>query len=232
MNIGSKIKQIRENNNLNQSEFGEKLGVSQKIISNIESAKNEPSLELLRNVINTFQISPTWLILDNNVSYTSIQNDIDFLFLETKKLAVEHKEEKKIIDYLEEYISSRKVLSKIISKLKTIKGKDFISKLKELWSGEGERILIVLYYFLIFLQKEEISINPNIKNDFINSLKLFNTPKNLLIISDKDKKRLIDWVENNLTEVEIIDILSSSSNVEEILDSIRDELNIFNKFSV
>lgn len=107
MNINNKIKQIREIAKLNQTQFGEKLGVSQKIISNIESAKNEPSLELLKNIINIFQISPAWLILDNNVSYTSIQNDIDFLFLEAKKIAVEHKEEKKIIDYLEEYILSR-----------------------------------------------------------------------------------------------------------------------------
>ena len=54
MNIKNKIKQIREIHKLNQSEFAERLGVTQKIISNLESGKNEPSLQLIKNLTITF----------------------------------------------------------------------------------------------------------------------------------------------------------------------------------
>jgi len=232
MNIGNKIKQIREKNSLNQSEFGEKLGVSQKIISNVESGRNEPSIQLLQKLITIFQISPSWLILNESESYENIQSDIDYLFLKAKKLAIANKEEKEILNFLENFISTYETLNQVINKLKTIKGKDFISKLGEAWRGGGERMLIVLYYFLTFLEKEKLSISPNIKDDFINSLKSFNPPKKLFTISDKDKQALINWVENNLDEVEIIDIVSSSSNMSKIINSVKKELNIFNKFSV
>lgn len=230
MNISNKIKNVRESYSLNQSEFGEKLGVSQKIISNIESGRNEPSIQFIQTFIEIFHISPSWLIL--NEPYENIQSDLDYLFLKAKNIALKNKEEKEIFIFLNNFISTHETLSQVINKLKTIKGKDFLSKFAESWSGIGERMLVVLYYFLTFLGKEKLSISPNIKADFINSLKLFNPPKRLFTISNKDKLALITWVEENLDEVEIIDIVSSSSNMSEIINSVKNELNIFNKYSV
>ena len=230
MHIGNKIKLIREKNHLNQSEFGSKLGVSQKIISNIESEKNEPSLQLIQTLIKLFQISPSWLILDGND--INIENDLEYLFFKAKKLALKNNQEDEIFNFFKNFIFTNETLFEVINKLRTIKGRDFISKLGEVWSGQGERILIVLYYFLTHLSDKKILISPKIKSDFLDFLESFNPPKRLFIISNKDKDALKNWVEQNLDEVEIIDIISSSSNMSQIINNIKNELNIFNKYTV
>ena len=44
MQIGSKLKRIRENKRMSQQEIAEFLDISQKTYSNIESDKSKPSL--------------------------------------------------------------------------------------------------------------------------------------------------------------------------------------------
>ena len=63
-NIAKKIKEIRESNALNQTEFGERLGgVPQAVISKYERGTVKPRLEFLAEVAKFGKVSLDWLIL-------------------------------------------------------------------------------------------------------------------------------------------------------------------------
>ena len=146
-----------------------------------------------------------------------------------KKLTIE--EFKSIEDYINKEIDD--ILENDIStKFRTIKGKDFISKLGEFWSAKGERMLIILYEFLLHLKEKKLILGPNIKNEFIEILKSFTPTYRPFIINQEDKERLIKWCEENLEDIEIIDIMTSSSTIEKVISSVKNELNIFNKYTI
>lgn len=56
-----KIKTIREALNLSQREFGEKLGVSRDVISNIEYGRVQPKELFLTHVCQVYSVSRLWL---------------------------------------------------------------------------------------------------------------------------------------------------------------------------
>ena len=62
MKFNERIKFIRKHLGLNQKEFGDILGVSQRAISNWESGRNEPSIEVLNSISTKWAINPTWLL--------------------------------------------------------------------------------------------------------------------------------------------------------------------------
>ncbi len=62
--IASRIKKIRELSDLNQTEFGKKLGgVPQAVVSKYERWTVKPRLEFLVEVANFGKVSLDWLIL-------------------------------------------------------------------------------------------------------------------------------------------------------------------------
>lgn len=63
-NFGEKIKYLREEIELNQSELGRILNMTQRKISYIECGKYEPSIEDIRAFCDFFQVSADYL-LDN-----------------------------------------------------------------------------------------------------------------------------------------------------------------------
>ena len=62
MNFNERIKLIRKHLGLNQKEFGDILGVSQRAVSNWESGRNEPSIEVLNSISTKWAVNPTWLL--------------------------------------------------------------------------------------------------------------------------------------------------------------------------
>ena len=62
MKWNERLKEIRKQNNLNQKEFAELFGVNQKMISNYETGRNEPSIELLIKIADYYKISIDYLI--------------------------------------------------------------------------------------------------------------------------------------------------------------------------
>ena len=233
MNIKNKIKQIREIHKLNQSEFAERLGVTQKIISNLESGKNEPSLQLIKNLTITFNISIIWLMNENEENFDEMLNKVDNIYLKSRQIIKNKYGYDEVINFLKEFNKIDDILENDISnKFRTIKGKDFISKLGEFWSAKGERMLIILYEFLLHLKEKKLIMGPNIKNEFIEILKSFTPTYRPFIINKEDKDRLIKWCEENLEDIEIIDIMTSSSTIEKVISSVKNELNIFNKYTI
>lgn len=61
-NIKNRFKTIREFYNLNQVVFGEKLGVSRDVISNIEQGRVEPKELILNHICDIYSINKEWLL--------------------------------------------------------------------------------------------------------------------------------------------------------------------------
>ena len=56
-----RIKQLRKAQGLNQTEFGDKLGVSKDVVYNIESGRVNPTEMQIRLICRTFPVSEVWL---------------------------------------------------------------------------------------------------------------------------------------------------------------------------
>jgi len=73
-----RIKEVRKNNKLTQSEFAEKLGVTRSVIANIELnrlAKPEQKTSLIKLISREFNVSENWLLEGNGAIYTSFKDD-------------------------------------------------------------------------------------------------------------------------------------------------------------
>lgn len=62
MSFGEKIRLLRENAELNQSELGKAVHMTQRKISYIENNKYEPSLEDIRAFCRFFHVSADYLL--------------------------------------------------------------------------------------------------------------------------------------------------------------------------
>lgn len=59
--MSNRIKAVREALKLSQREFGEKLGVSRDVISNIEYDRVRPKELLLRHICQLYSVNEEWL---------------------------------------------------------------------------------------------------------------------------------------------------------------------------
>lgn len=59
--MSNRIKAVREALKLSQREFGEKLGVSRDVISNIEYERVQPKELLLRHMCQLYKVNEHWL---------------------------------------------------------------------------------------------------------------------------------------------------------------------------
>jgi len=66
MQLQEKIKSIRLNANMTQSEFAKSLGISQGKVSELEKGTNKPSFDTLKSLKINFGISIDMLIDDNS----------------------------------------------------------------------------------------------------------------------------------------------------------------------
>ena len=62
MNIGQKIKELRQENNLTQEELAEQLGVSPQAISRWENSTTYPDITLLPIIANMFDVTIDYLL--------------------------------------------------------------------------------------------------------------------------------------------------------------------------
>lgn len=60
--IGEKIRSLREDSDLNQTELGIKLNMTQRKISYMECGKYEPSIDDIVAICNYFKISSDYLL--------------------------------------------------------------------------------------------------------------------------------------------------------------------------
>ncbi|MBQ3252472.1 MAG: helix-turn-helix transcriptional regulator [Oscillospiraceae bacterium] len=62
LSFGEKIRNLREDNDLNQTQLGEAVGMTQRKISYIECGKYEPSLEDITALCRFFRVSADYLL--------------------------------------------------------------------------------------------------------------------------------------------------------------------------
>lgn len=59
--IGFRIREVRKSQNMTMKEFGEKLNLTNAMISMIESGKAELSVKNRHAILRTFNVNPEWL---------------------------------------------------------------------------------------------------------------------------------------------------------------------------
>lgn len=62
MTLAQRIKIIRKELGLNQTEFAQKIGITQTSLSQIEGEKNGISYDVYKAIVNEFNVDPTWLM--------------------------------------------------------------------------------------------------------------------------------------------------------------------------
>lgn len=82
-NIGDKIKEIRDQNNLSQDRFGNKIGLSGKTISAYETNKSSPPLYVLEKISKVYRTSIFDIPLSKRAQIT---NCIETLVESTEEL--------------------------------------------------------------------------------------------------------------------------------------------------
>lgn len=74
MTLGEKIKGLRKQANMKQSELADELGVARTAISNWESDINKPNVDLIANMCYLFNVSPNYFF-DVNLPKTKKSPD-------------------------------------------------------------------------------------------------------------------------------------------------------------
>jgi len=80
--LGSRIKEIRNDNQLTQSLFAESISVSRSFISRVESDKEIPSDSLVKLIASTYKTSYLWLKtgVGEKTIHTDVIQDIRYQF--------------------------------------------------------------------------------------------------------------------------------------------------------
>lgn len=93
--LGDRILSIRKELKLNQQDFCDNLNIviTRASLSKIESGKQMPSAEIIRSIIQSFNVSPYWLLdLDEPVKdeYIVKYESLDNKDKETINLMIDH----------------------------------------------------------------------------------------------------------------------------------------------
>ncbi|MBE2984676.1 LexA family transcriptional regulator [Campylobacter sp. RM9344] len=75
MVLGKKIRLIREEQGLNQSELADKLSITSRTLQNYEYGTSIPDIKLMQKMAQIFQV-PIGYFLDDNFDVSSIKNDV------------------------------------------------------------------------------------------------------------------------------------------------------------
>ncbi|MDD2887621.1 MAG: helix-turn-helix domain-containing protein [Aliarcobacter sp.] len=228
MDFANKFESIQKKLNLSQKDLSIKLGLSTNAISQYITGKRKPDYTTIQKLIN-LGVSPYFLFSDGKEPF-----DPNFqLFAEAVKY-INSENEKELIEPISEFVNKHKLINLIKSKIEKLKGQSFFEKVIEEFSNKGEKTLKFLYYFILYIERTQKNFDfLNIKKSFIDELEKFELSKKDRIISfelkENDRKRLIEWIENELDDSSIFEIIS---NIEQLKKIIKEELNIFNKYLI
>ena len=225
MSYNNKIQIIIDKMGLSQKDFANKLGVSQNAISHYLLGKRNPDINTIQKLID-LGVSPLFLFSNSKNPFDETYK----LFSEANKYLNEDNKNE-LISPMNEFIRKYNLINVIKSKIEKIKGQNFFQKIIQEFSNRGERIIKLLYYFIIYIENSQKDFDfLNIKNSFITELEKFKLSKKDKIVSfeikDEDKKRLIEWIKEELDDPSIFEIISNTSELKILL---LEELNIFNK---
>lgn len=228
MDFAKKIEFIQKELGITQKDFALKLGISQNTISQYINNKRIPDINTIQKLID-IGVSPLFLFSDSTNPF-----DENYKLFSKALRCCNEKNQNELMLPINKFISKYKLIDLIKSKIEKLKGQTFFEKVLEEFLSKGEKTLKFLYYFILYIEESQKKFDfLNIKKSFINELEKFELSKKNKIVSfelkDDDKKRLIQWIENELDDSSIFEIIS---NIEELKIIIKNELNIFNKYLV
>lgn len=73
--LGEQIKEIRENQNLSQEEFGKKIGSARNTIANYENGNRNPSNSVKKSICREFGVNEAWLLTGIGEPYEELRPD-------------------------------------------------------------------------------------------------------------------------------------------------------------
>lgn len=215
---------IEELNLKNETELAEKLQMS----------KNALSMLKKRNSLGTL-IEKVLSNIDAKISMDRLVYGYSSNCFKAQILAIGNKKEGELATILENFINSQTIMIKLKTKIQRIKNLEFLEKLRDLANGDSERMLILFYAILLDIEKNNLLItndNLNIKLSKIidsHDFSYFDTLKFGIICTKKDFSNLKSWIEKELDNISIIEILSSLPTLKEL---IKNELGPINKRAI
>lgn len=66
LSIGEKLHIIRKTQKLTQVEFGERIGMGQSYIVELEKGRRKPSYDTILKIMKTFHVNPDWLLSEES----------------------------------------------------------------------------------------------------------------------------------------------------------------------
>ena len=226
--FSKKILEIRKHSGLKQSDFADKLGVSQVAISNYEKGSRSADVNFVYRLIREFHINPQWFFYDigTPIEKISFDNNLYNAYLYAAEIAKKNEKIDKLILMLNYFAENQNALHLVSPKIKSIKGQGVFSVAVESWHGRGERMDVVLIKFLKFLEPTSLSCTKdNAKTCFIQALKEFEF--SMFAISEKDKSNLVKWVSKELNDLDCYILLL---NIPEAIEELKKDINVFNRF--
>jgi len=98
--LGQRVKLIRKQNRMTQSSFSQILDISQGYLSEIETGKSKPTLDVLVSIALSYRVDLNWLIFNEEMYNRRIlKNDEEKLVDSYRQLNDIDKEE--IFDFIE-----------------------------------------------------------------------------------------------------------------------------------
>ena len=130
---------------------------------------------------------------------------------------------------------NKSIIMTIKEKIQRIKGQTFFEKLSNGVSGNGERMLILLYSFVLHLEKTNLQVGTNDLDIKFHELlaqyefSKLNTLKYGTWVQDKDISTLIDWAKNELDTISMSEIIMT---LPEIKNFIKSQLYKIDKLTI
>jgi len=116
-NIGERIKELRNDLKLSQTEFGKKLGVSRDTINNLERNRVDIKDLIIKSICHEFNVNELWLRSGDGDMFKS--NDLDFDTLAAKISLSDRDDLKELIKTLWEFdVDELKAILDIVKILK------------------------------------------------------------------------------------------------------------------
>lgn len=90
MNIVDRIKILRKELNLTQTEFGDKIGVSRNTIAGYENGYRTPMDQTIKSICREFNVEHLWLTTGEGNMFADVNEDDEIIELMNKALSNEN----------------------------------------------------------------------------------------------------------------------------------------------
>lgn len=117
--IGKRIKKIRNETGLSQTEFGERMGYSRDVIGNVEAERVEIKPYVIKSICHVYNVNENWLLTEEGDVYTLPKEEIVLNQILSKATSNDNSKIKEIVSGLslldEQYVDAIITLIKGLS---------------------------------------------------------------------------------------------------------------------